>query len=189
MIKPRERRYSKYKAHDVWGAMYEQQNQLEIEILHDTVSGNCIMLRRSGGSPCKAVVLARSSDWYKYSLNCVKTWRHGIEIVVCGTHDSCLPVPVLAIDQVKWYEPEVMRIESLEPLSFEEDKKGNPIVNDAFDKFRRSKYGHNMLIGALMCGRADAIKRLAYMRESTRYRYEAKLKKLHQRRSGQPIEV
>jgi hypothetical protein len=182
----RERRYSKYKAVDVWATLYEQQHNLDAIVHNGTVTGNCVSLSRpSKGVTYKAVILARASDWYKYSLNCQDRWKHGITAIVCGTHDSCVPVPVPALDQLKWYEPLAMRVASIAPLSF--DKQG--YVNDRFDEFRRGLYGHNMLIGALMAGREDATIRLACMRESTRLRIETKLKRLHQRRSGAPIEV
>jgi hypothetical protein len=211
----RERRYSRYKAADVWATLYEQQEQLDAFVHNGTVTGNCVSLSRPlkavqekngtytfqsmteeekrgfyadptySGVTYKAVVLARAADWYKYSLNCQDRWKHGITAIVCGTHDSCVPVPVLALDQLKWHEPLTMRVASIAPLSF--DQKS--YVNDHFDLFRRGQYGHNMLIGALMCGREDATIRLAHMRESTRLRIEAKLKKLHQRRAGRPLEV
>lgn len=185
-MRRRERRYSRYQAADVWATLYEQQSHLDVQVYDGTVTGNCVQLsRRSTGMPYKAVVLARASDWYTYSLNCQDRWKHGITALVCGTHDSCVPVPVLALDQLKWYEPHQLRIESLAPQSLD----ANGFVNDAFDRFRKGHYGHNMLIGALMCGRSDATERLAHMHESTRLRIEAKLRKLHQRRSGKPIAV
>jgi hypothetical protein len=185
-VKLRERRYSKYRAADVWATLYEQQSELDAVVHDGSVTGNCVLLTRiSTDVTYKAVVLARASDWYKYSLNCQDRWKHGVTALVCGTHDSCVPVPVLALDQLKWYESKQMRVASLAPLSFD----GKGIVSDQFDKFRRGFYGHNMLIGALMMGKEDATERLAHMRKSTRLRIEAKLKKLHQRRPGKPLEV
>jgi hypothetical protein len=182
----RERRYSRYRSADVWATLYEQQAQLDALVHDGTVTGNCVSLsRRSQGATYKAVVLARASDWYNYSLNCQDRWKHGISALVCGTHDSCVPVPVLALDQLKWYDPLQMRLSSLAPHSLDHDG----IVNDAFDRFRCGRYGHNMLIGALMCGREDATQRLAHMRTSTRLRIETTLKRLHQRRRGKPIAV
>jgi len=185
-MRVRERRYSRYRSADVWATLYEQQGQLDATVHDGTVTGNCVSLSRpSTGETYKAIVLARASDWYKYSLNCQDRWKHGVTALVCGTHDSCVSVPVLALDQLKWYEPGQLRVASIAPVSF--DEKG--YVNDEFDVFRRGLYGHNMLVGALMCGREDAVKRLARMRVSTRLRIEAKLRKLHQRRSGKPLEV
>ena len=45
------------------------------------------------------------------------------------------------------------------------------------------------LIGALMCGRPDAFKRLETMRPSTRLRIEAEVRRLHMRRRGRPLKV
>lgn len=182
----RERRYSRYRSADVWATLYEQQGNLDAVVHDGSVTGNCVSLScPSKGVTYKAVILARASDWYKYSLNCQDRWKHGITALVCGTHDSCVPVPVLALDQLKWYEPKELRIASMAVLSV--DAKG--YANDAFDEFRRGLYGHNMLIGALMCGREDANQRFGCMRESTRLRIETKLRKLHQRRSGKPLDV
>ena len=185
-MRVRERRYSKYRTADVWATLYEQQSELDACVHDGTVAGNCVFLTRiSTDVTYKAIVLARASDWYKYSLNCQDHWKHGVQALVCGTHDSCVSVPVLALDQLKWYEAGKMRIDSIAVLSLDQED----FVNDAFDEFRRCIYGHNMLIGALMCGREDAVERLAHMRVSTKLRIEAKLKKLHQRRPGKPLEV
>lgn len=188
-MKARERRYSKYKAADVWHTLYEQQKELGFTVHHNTVSGNTVSLSHNG-KKYRAIILARSSEWYKYSLNCQDVWRHGIELVVAGTHDSCLPVPVQALDHPKWYEPMRTRIKGDEGQAItvtSTDEKGHP--NDKFDTMRRSKYGHDIFIGALMCGRDDAIARLATMRESTVLRIKAELKTLHKRREGRPIAV
>src|ERR1022692_3143626 len=187
-MKARERRYSRYKAADVWDTMYEQQFALGFVVEHDTVIGNTVSLVR-GKQRYRAIVLARSSDWYRYSLNTDISWkhRHGITLILCGTHDSCLPVPVQALDHPKWYEPRTTRLR-VDTLAVQHtDADGYP--DDAFDKTRRTMYGHSIFIGALMCGREDAIARLATMRESTVFRIKAELKHLHRRRGGRPIAV
>jgi hypothetical protein len=46
-----------------------------------------------------------------------------------------------------------------------------------------------MLLGALMCRREDALKRLQSLPRSTRLRIEAEVKRLHQRRVGRPLLV
>jgi hypothetical protein len=185
-MKARERRYSRYKSADVWATLYEQQHALRITVVHGTVQGNTVSLIHEGIT-YKAVILARSSEWYKYSLNCQAVWKHGITLVVAGTHDSCLPVPVQAIDHPKWYEPGKTRIKSDDLTVKSTDEQGYP--SDAFDKIRRTTYGHNIFLGALMCGREDAIQRLAAMREGTVLRIKAELKRLHKRRRGEPLDV
>jgi hypothetical protein len=179
-----ERRYSRYKQAEVWAALYQQQTRLGVEVHDGTVQGNSVLLTRSG-VVYRAVVLARSSDWYYYSLNCVERWHHGISAVVCGTHDSCLDIPVLALDALRWYDPQEMRVKQLTPQHL--DERGRAV--DAFEHRRKSQYGHNILIGALMCGRADALQRLASLPPSTQLRIETQLRRLRLRRPGRPLRV
>lgn len=178
-----ERRYSRYKQADVWAQLYQLQHRLGVSVQDGTVYGHSVWITRQH-TPYKAVVLARSSDWYVYSFNCVERYKHDLTLVVCGTHDSCLDLPVLALDTLRWYAPLEMRLVSLEPTS-----TGTGAAHDAFDQRRKSHYGHNMLVGALMCGRPDALKRLASLRPSTRLRIEAELRRLHMRRRGRPWKV
>jgi hypothetical protein len=88
---------------------------------------------------------------------------------------------------MKWYEPLKMRsiFGLLQPTL---DTNGK-LIPDAFDKARKSHYGHNMLIGALMCGREDAIARLQSLPDRTRFRIEAEVRQLHTRRQGRPLVV
>jgi hypothetical protein len=181
----KERRYSRYKQADVWATLYQQQSHLDLLVHDGTVVGNSVELTHTNIRH-KAVVLARSSDWYRYSLNCVERWKHSITCIVCGTHDSCVPVLVVALDTSRWYNPCETRLkgDTLEPKL---DSHGRPV--DAFEGRRRSHYGHNILIGALMCGRVDAVKRLLSLPPSTRFRIEAELRRLHMRRPGRPLSV
>lgn len=182
---PEERRYTKFKYTDVWNMLANLEKQLKIQLLRGTAHGRSVsLIRLDAGERLRAVILARSSDWYVYRLNC---WDHGCTAVVCGTHDSCLQVPCLALDTMKWYEPLKMRaiFGPLQP-QFDANKK---LIPDSFDKARKSHYGHNMLLGALMCGREDAIARLQSLKPRTRYRIETELVKLHTRGRGRPLEV
>lgn len=180
-----ERRYSQYKQEDVWAQLYQLQHRLGVTVQKDTIHGHSVWLTWKD-KPVKAVVLARSSDWYAYSLNCIERFKHELDVVVCGTHDSCLDRPVLALDVMRWYKAQEMRIASLEPTA-QRDEQGRP--TDAFERRRKSHYGHNMLIGALLCGRSDAFKRLESLRPSTRLRIEAEVRRLHMRRRGRPLKV
>jgi hypothetical protein len=181
----KERRYSQYKSEDVWSQLYHLQETLGVVVQDGSVYGNSVSLT-SQGEEHRAVVLARSSDWYEYSLNCIEHIRHGLTLVVCGTHDSCIDRPVLALDAMKLYAAKEMRVKTLEPTS-KRTPKGRP--DDAFEKHRKSHYGHNMLVGALLCGRADAFKRLLTLPDSTRWRIEAEVRQLHKRREGHPLPV
>jgi hypothetical protein len=184
---PKERRYTRYKQHDVFLQLCNLAHVLKVQVLEGTLVGASIsLLRLDTNKRHRAVILARSSDWYTYSLN-IAEWKHGITAVVCGTHDSCINAPVLALDSMKWYEPLRMRklFGDLQPQFDANDK----LVPDSFDQARKSHYGHNMLIGALMCGREDARARLQSLPDSTRFRVEAELRILHTRRQGRPLEV
>lgn len=185
---PKERRYTQYTQHDVFVQLHSYQKFLKVQVLEGTLVGCSLSLLRLDKEKkrLRAVILARSSDWYKYSLN-VPEWKHGLTACVCGTHDSCLPIPVLALDAMRWYEAEKMR-DIFGPLQPDYDENDEPIP-DSFDQARKSHYGHNMLIGALMCNREDARARLQSLKPSTRYRIEIEVKRLHQRRQGRPLVV
>jgi hypothetical protein len=183
-----EGRYSRYKRRDVWEQLVriQQNTRLNTTIVSDSIIGSSVSLIRDG-KKLRAVVLARASDWYRYSLNCVEEWNHGITAIVCGTHDSCVPVPVLAMDTRRWYEPNVMRTlhGTLAP-KLDTNKK---LIPDKFDHARKSQYGHNMLIGALMCEKDEAFARLKTFEPSTQRRIRAKLVALGRRRPGHPLVV
>lgn len=184
---PQERRYTKYKQSDVWLQLCSYEAALKVQVLRGTVYGSSVsLLRLDTNERHRVAILARSSDWYKLSLN-YPLWDHGCTAIACGTHDSCLPVPTLALDTMRWYEPLKMR-SIFGPLQPQHDEEKKPIA-DTFDHARKSQYGHNMLIGALMCGREDAIARLQSLRPSTRYRIESELRVLHTRRQGRPLVV
>jgi hypothetical protein len=189
-----ERRYSRYKRDDVWIEMMHYQSQLGIRVVADSVYGNSVTIVRlkdEEGNKCaqehRAVILARSSDWYFYSLNCTDRYLHGITAIVTGTHDSCIDRPVLALDVMRWYESSKMRADfgALTPTI---DEGGNP-VPDTFDQKRKTQYGSNMLLGALMQRRPDALARLSTLAPRTRMRYEQKMRKLTRRRVGHPFVV
>jgi hypothetical protein len=100
----KRRRYTRYNQDDTYRALHAHQDMLHIEIVPDSVHGNRITIKSKRYGELHAVVLARSSQWYHYSLNAV-TWKHGLQAAIVGTHDSCLPVRVLAMDSMQWYEP------------------------------------------------------------------------------------
>lgn len=179
----RERRYSQYKSEDVWTQLYHLQARLGVQVVDGSVHGHSVTIKRDGQEH-RAVILARSSDWYEYSLNCMERIRHGLTLIACGTHDSCVDRPVLALDAMRWYEPLEMRVKSLEPTS-KRTPDGRP--DDAFERQRKSIYGHHMLVGALMCGRPDAVTRLLTLPDSTRWRIEAEVRRLHKRKEGHPL--
>lgn len=183
-----ERRYGRYKRSDVESQLFQHRERLNIELIPFTVYGiSLTLVRLDTEEEHRAAILARSSDWYSHSLNCTDSFLHRLTAVVCGTHDSCIPVPVLAMDSMRWYGSGKMRSD-LGTLAPALDSAGDPIP-DAFDRFRKSAYGHKMFVGALMMRRPDALMRLATLKQSTRLRIEAEMRYLSSRRPGRPLKI
>lgn len=175
----KKRRYTKYSQADTLRALHAQQHALGVQIVEQSVYGNRLTISSQKYGKVQAVVLARSSDWYRLSLNAL-TWKHGLQAAIVGTHDSCLPVRVLAMDSLDWYEPYQIRFH-IAPSETPEQ--------DAFEQRRKTQYGHNVLLGAFICGRKDAIDRVMTLPTRTRLRYEAEKRKLMKRRRGRPFKV
>lgn len=103
--------------------------------------GRCVQVRYRD-KVYRAVVLAKASDWYHYSLNCTERWHHQVSAAIVGTHDSCLPVPVFAIDEQRAYSAKKARVEDFTGPAFDE-------------ALRKTACGHHMLVGGLMCLRKE----------------------------------
>lgn len=116
-----------------------------------------------------AVVLARSSDYYRYQLS----HHEDINQVVCGLHDSYLHIPVWETSTNKRYKA---RETSLE------------ISGANFEKQRTTAYGHKVLLGALICGDEKAIAYKKALPPSTRRRINAEVKRIQSEAyQGRPL--
>jgi hypothetical protein len=178
-----KRRYTKYSFEDTQRAIQHQQRQVGVRILPGSASKNGRRIRIAAEKYQRelwAIIVARSSDWYRYNLN---TYKSGIEAVIAGTHDSCLSVPVLAMDTLEWTDPYKTRFEQ----SVAPPKQAGR--DDSFARFRKSRYGHQVLLGALIVGRKEAIERLMTFPPRTRRDIEAKVKRLRHRRAGRPLKL
>ncbi|GCE48507.1 hypothetical protein EI42_04813 [Thermosporothrix hazakensis] len=181
-----KRRYCKYSFEDTQRAIQHQQRQVGVRILPGTASSTGRSIRVYSEKHRRelwCVILARSSDWYRYNLN---TYQHGMEAAIVGTHDSCISVPVLAMDSLEWYEPYKTRFEQSLPPAKDFRLPDNP---DKFDRLRRGHYGHCVFVGALIVGRKEAIDRLMRLPERTRFGLEAEVKRLRHRRPGRPLKL
>lgn len=181
-----KRRYCRYSYEDTQRAIQHQARQLGVRILPGSASANGrrVQIRtQKHQRDLWTIILARSSEWYRFNLN---TYNSGIEAAIVGTHDSCISVPVLAMDSLEWYEPYTTRFEqSLAPT------KGMMVPDnpDRFERLRRTHYGHCVLVGALIVGRKEAVARLMTLPERTRFRLEAEVKQLRHRRPGRPLKL
>ena len=187
----KDKRYSRYKRDDVLAQLAIYANKLKVQIVQGSMpkSGgySLSLIRLDTGERLRCICLGRSSDWYHYSLNCPE-WDHGITAIVAQTHDSCVPVPVLTMDEFKWYSAGKIN-PVYGPLQPPAGLAKGETPDDLFEHARRTEYGHNILIGALMCGRDDAFARLATFKPSTQRRIRAELARFRRRRPGRPLAV
>ena len=119
------------------------------------------------------VVLAKSSDFYRYHLGDELPGVPDFKLVACGLHDSYLPVYVWELRSNKRYEP---RTTSL------------VIGAEEFTKQRYTQYGHNVLIGAAMDGDMTAMEYLAKLPPRTQRRLRREIRLLQATRyKGRPL--
>jgi hypothetical protein len=178
-----KRRYTRYSFEDTQRALQHQQRQAGVRILPGSASPNGRRIQIYADKYKRdlwAILLARSSEWYRFNLN---TYNSGIEVLIAGTHDSCVSVPVLAMDTLEWTEPYKTRFEYSLPPPKDSTRE------DTFARFRKSPYGHQVLVGALIVGRKEAIDRLMTFPARTRRDIEVEVKRLRHRRPGRPLKL
>jgi hypothetical protein len=118
----------------------------------------------------QAVVLAKSSDYYHYSLS---KDQIGFFLVICGLHDSYLHIPCWEMRTNKRY-------------GARETALG--ISSPGFTKARMTQFGHNILVGALVNGDKTALAFLDTLRPRTRRRIRSEVRFLQERRyQGRPL--
>ncbi len=178
-----ERAYKRYKLDETLALFQQTHRQFGLRIVPNSTIGHTYVAehtvpswvaRRENDLPdlgtIRVLVLGRSSEWYKYRLN---TYANTIDAVVCATHDSCLPIPVFALDVIGvYYKSFKMRYYPLEQIP---------------ERFWHTERGHKMLVGALMCKVPEAERVLSRFKRSTRYRIELETRQLLLRKRGRPI--
>lgn len=120
----------------------------------------------------QAIILGRSSDYYHYRI---ADSDEDFNLVIAGIHDSMLNLFVWETYTNKRYKPRELPIDISAP---------------GFVKFKKTQYGHNILVGALICGdpRAIALKEKEYMHPKTRQRIEREVSELQRKRQrGRPL--
>ncbi len=168
-----ERPYSRYTREKTWAALYSQHINAGYALVPYSATNNSIAVIRckdaketqvtmrtllEHASACEAfyttrqtpekapaiiqkarhaVVLARSSDYYHYHL----ADHTEFSLVICGLHDSYLHLPVWEMRTNHRYGPREPAVS---------------ITSPDFDCLRRTQFGHNILIGALVSGDLEA---------------------------------
>jgi len=148
----------------------------------------------------RAMILTRTSDWYRFSLHLYAQTE--VELLIVGTHDSCVTMPVLSYDSL---QPEETR-EGVAIKYPSDDGKGVYAISSVpkayepkqlrwnlttmSEAFRRTEYGHAMLVGGLMCKLPEADQRLAAIASKyARLRFNREVTRLHHRRPGRPVKI
>jgi len=98
-----------------------------------------------------AVVLAKSSDYYRYRI---EDLPH-ITLVICGLHDSYIHLPVWETGSNKRYKTRETAISLTDP---------------DFSRIRCTQFGHNILLAAYAKGQREAIALVEKLPERTQRR-------------------
>jgi hypothetical protein len=168
--RPAERAYKRYKLEEALALLHQTHERMGLEIVPGSTIGHTYLANHAELGTIRLLVLGRSSEWYAYRLN---TYADNIGAVVCATHDSCLPIPVFALDTpLTYYKPLATRYHPLSKI---------PV------HFFHTERGHKMLVGALMCRLPEAEQVLSGFKRSTRYRIELETRQLLLRKRGRPI--
>ncbi len=118
---------------------------------------------------CHAVILARSSDYYHYHLADYTYFK----LIICGLHDSYVHLPVWETRTNKRYAPRETAIS---------------ISSPEFDHIRRTNFGHNILIGALINDDQTAMAFKAKLPLRTQSRVNREVSELQEKRyRGRPL--
>lgn len=119
----------------------------------------------------EAVVLARSSDYWRYHLED----RLGLALVVCGVHDSYLHLPVWETSSNKRYATRETAL-SIGSSEFEQARGRGHVL------------GHTILLGALVAGDQKALAYLKALPARTRRRLRSEVEALQgERYQGRPL--
>src|SRR5258708_20280703 len=180
-----ERAYKRYKLEEVLALFQQSYQQFGLEVIPYSTIGRTYLVEHrvppwvkqrdkhlADLGMIRVLVLGRSSEWYQpYRLN---TYADNIDGIVGGTHDSCLPIPVFALDMPAgtYFQPRRTRYTPFDRIP---------------EQFWHTERGHKMLVGALMCKLPEAERVLHSFKRSTRYHIELECKHLLHRRPGRPI--
>jgi hypothetical protein len=104
----------------------------------DTLAPDSLVGANKSGKLRSGVVLARSHDYYHYSLD---DHPH-IKLVICGLHDSYLSLPVWETRTNKRYKARETAVS---------------LTSANFDRLRRTQMGHHILVAAYAHGDPSAV--------------------------------
>ena len=126
---------------------------------------------RYQGRPVLAVCLVHSSDYWYHRLHLS---GQPVGLLIVGRHDTIVPVAVLSLEDGREYAPEDM------PARY-------ALNGGSLADLRRSHATAPLILGALLCGIAQAHALLPTLPDSTRRAYEKKMQAYQRRRRGRPL--
>lgn len=192
-------RYTRYTYEEVFSMLISHSGRTGVEVLHadQEKQGRLIQIHVDIANPEEsakpesgeeeneeerlvgdrvAVLLGRSSDWYKYRLNVYAEAFEGVQWIIAGTHDTCVSVPVWCVEQEKLYRAYETRI------SFND-------LQHTYQKLRYTAFGHRLILGGMICNLPEAKEVAVSLKRSARYALEADVKKHIHRKKGRPLKL
>jgi hypothetical protein len=178
-------RYTRYRHDEVFSLLISRAQRTGVDVVHAApTQGRRITiharLQNEQGEWAEAVrvavLLGRSSDWYRYRLNVYAVQFEGIEWIVCGTHDTCVPIPVWSVEEEKLYNKYETRIAFADLLT-------------THRKYWKTEFGHKLLLGGMICNLPEARQVALKLKKSARFALEAEVRKHAHRRKGPQLKL
>jgi hypothetical protein len=186
-------RYTRYRWEEVFSQLVSREDRTGVKVEHAapdqgrriTLTIDILDPRDSEGDPKErhrlqgervAVLLGRSSDWYKYRLNVYAVQRAQIAWIVCGTHDTCVNVPVWSVEEEKLYDVYETRIAFADLLG-------------QYSRYWGSEFGHKLLLGGMICNLPEAKDVAKHLKKSARFALEAEVRRHAHRRKGPQLKL
>ncbi|MBA2677519.1 MAG: hypothetical protein H0U76_03875 [Ktedonobacteraceae bacterium] len=177
-------RYTKYRWEEVFSLLISREKDTGISVIHAAseqgrrITIECDLPWRDTTLTGRrvAVLLGRSSDWYKYRLNVYAVQVQGIEWIICGTHDTCVNVPVWSVEEGKLYDVHETRIAFADLLG-------------QYQRYWFTEFGHKLLLGGMYCNIPAAKEVALKLQKSARFALEAEVRRHAHRRKGPPLKI
>jgi hypothetical protein len=153
---------------DVFRLLLARRNNYDIsEIEHTSGRSYTIVMN---GRRYNAVVLPNSFAFYEKRYHIAKVIP---TLVICFTHDTALPVPVLSMKAGK--------------IALPYDLPSG--ITDVEAQRHRSKTGSQVLLGMYLCGMKEAQMIVNELPTTSRKRYIERARQLGKRKRGRPVDT
>lgn len=182
-------RYTRYRWEEVFSMLVSREGRTGVQVAHAAPEqGRRITITVDVLDPRDperklhlqgervAVLLGRSSDWYKYRLNVYAVQVAQIAWIVCGTHDSCVSVPVWSVEEERLYDVYETRIAFADLLG-------------QYRQYWGREFGHQLLLGGMICNLPEAREVARHLKKSARFALEAEVRRHTHKRKGPQLKL